>query len=318
MTGAAAAPSATVSILTYDGERYLERILTALEAQDYPGETEILVIDSGSTDGTLEILSRHPAVRVHRIPNTEFGHGRTRNLVAELATGELVAYLTHDAIPAGPGWLSAILAPMIDDERIVAVVGKQVARPGALPLQKYDIARTFAAQGPDYGVTVVWDRGQFADDAALETAGFYSDVNSAARRSVLRGQIPYRDVPYSEDQLFARDVLRAGMRKAYAPAAVVEHSNDLTIRELGTRIQEETHGLQSIGTVIPPVSVGRMLKQIIRGSVIDAAAIVTDRELTAGARLRALFVNPAAHVVKWSNQRAATLHPTPAQDSNPR
>ena len=318
MTGQTGMPSATVSILSYNGERYLDAILRSLETQDYSGPIEILVVDSGSTDGTLAILAAHPEVRVHRIPNAEFGHGRTRNLVAELARGELVAYLTHDAVPTGTGWLSALLAPLIDDERIVAVVGKQVARPGALPLQKYDIARTFASQGPDYGVTVTYDHGQLGESAALETAAFYSDVNSAARRRVLLEAIPYRDVSYAEDQLFARDVLRAGLRKAYAPEAVVEHSNDLTIRELGRRIQEETHGLQAIGTHIPPVSIGRMLKQIVRGSIVDAGSIITDRELTAGARLRALFVNPVAHVVKWSNHRAATLHPTPAQDSNPR
>lgn len=317
MNSGPSSPSATVSILSYNGEQYLERILQAVEGQDYPGDVEILVIDSGSTDATLEIVGRHPQVRLHTIPNSEFGHGRTRNLVAQLASGELVAYLTHDAVPTDARWLSALLGPLIDDERIAAVVGKQVARPGALPMQKYDIARTFRSLGPDYGVTVVYDHGQFADESALETAGFHSDVNSAARRSVLLGAVPYRDVAYAEDQLFGRDVLRAGLRKAYAPGAVVEHSNDLTLRQLGPRIQEETRGLQAIGTFIPRMSVGRMLKQIVRGSLVDAAAIATDRELGAAARLRALFVNPWVHVVKWGNYRAATLPPA-AEDTKAR
>jgi rhamnosyltransferase len=312
---ARALPLATVSVLTFNAETYLERILDALETQDYAGGAEILVVDSGSTDGTLEILARHPRVRVHAIPNSEFGHGRTRNLVAQLATGEFVAYLTHDAVPAGSGWLSALLAPMIDDERIAAVVGKQRARPGALPMQKYDIARTFASLGPEFGITVTYDHGQLTTSNALDQAGFYSDVNSAARRSVLTGPVPYRDVAYAEDQLFGRDVIRAGLRKAYAPQAVVEHSNDLTIRQLGARIRDETHGLQSIGTVISPMRRGRLLKQVVRGSLVDAGEILTDHELTPGAKLRALFVNPAVHVVKWSSYRAATL--APAQDTNP-
>ncbi|MBW4032836.1 MAG: glycosyltransferase family 2 protein [Acidobacteria bacterium] len=310
-------PSATVSILTFNGEAYLERIITALEGQDYAGSTEILVVDSGSTDGTLGILARHPQVRVHSIPNSEFGHGRTRNLVAQLATGELVAYLTHDAVPVGSGWLSALLAPMIDDERIAAVVGRQIARPGALPMQKYDIARTFASLGPEFGITVTYDHGQLTTANALATAGFYSDVNSAARRSVLTGPVPYREVSYAEDQLFGRDVIRAGLRKAYAPQALVEHSNDLTVRELGARIQEETRGLRNIGTAIPPMSRGRMVKQIVRGWIVDTVAITADHELGTGARFRALVINPVVHVVKWSNYRTATLHPAPAQDTNP-
>ena len=306
-----AAPAVTVSILTYNGERYLERILSAVEDQDYAGPVEVLVVDSGSTDRTLEIVRRHPGVRLHEIPNSEFGHGRTRNLVAQLAEGEFVAYLTHDAVPLGRDWLTSLVAPMVADPEVAGVVGRQVARSNALPMQKYDIRRTFASQGPDSGATVIFDRGQFDEPGALERAGFYSDVNSAARRSVLRGAVPYRDVPYAEDQLFGRDVLRAGLGKAYAPGAVVEHSNDLTIRELGARIGEEVEGLRAIGTPIAPVSRRRMLRYILGGVVIDAGQIVRDPDLGAGARIRALLVNPVVHVVKWRSYRAATLSAVP-------
>lgn len=312
-----ALPSVTVSILTLDGERYLERILSAIERQDYPGPTEILVVDSGSTDATLDIVAAHPAVRLHRLAPGEFGHGRTRNLVAELATGELVVYLTHDAVPVGSGWLSALVAPLVDDERVAGVVGRQVARPTALPLQKYDIARTFAALGPADRVTITADTGQLDEPGALERAGFYSDVNSAARRSVLRGPVPYRDVAYAEDQLFGRDLLRAGLRKAYAPDAVVEHSNDLTRRELGPRIVEEVEGLRSIGTVIAPVSRLRMLRYMASGILVDARDILRDRDLTPAQRLRALLVNPPLHVVKWTSYRAATLSAVALQQEIP-
>lgn len=312
-----AAPDVTVSILTLNGARYLARILEAIEQQDYPGRTEILVVDSGSTDATLDIVAEHPRVRLHMLSPGEFGHGRTRNLVAELATGEFVVYLTHDAVPVGDGWLSALLAPLLDDDRIAGVVGRQVARPGALPLQKYDIARTFAALGPPHGVTVTYDSGQLDAPGALERAGFYSDVNSAARRSVLRGAVPYRDVSYAEDQLFGRDLLRAGLRKAYAPQAVVEHSNDLTVRELGPRIAEEVHGLRSIGTRIAPVSRARMLRYILGGIATDARDIVRDPDLSAGERARALLVNPRLHVVKWRHYRAATLTADPPRQETP-
>ncbi|MDQ1596723.1 MAG: hypothetical protein QOI70_147, partial [Microbacteriaceae bacterium] len=62
---------ATVIIPTLNGERYLERLLRMLELQDFDGETEVLVIDSGSTDRTLEIVRSHPAVRLVEIPNGE-------------------------------------------------------------------------------------------------------------------------------------------------------------------------------------------------------------------------------------------------------
>lgn len=305
-------PSVTVSVLTFDGERYLEALLAAVEEQRYDGEVEILVVDSGSTDRTLEIVAAHPRVRLHRIPNSEFGHGRTRNLVAELATGDIVAYLTHDAVPAHPRWLHELVLPFVDDERIAAVVGKQVPRRSAPPILKYDIQRVFERLGPDYGMTVVADWGQLGDEGVRAAAAFYSDANSAARRSVLRGAVPYRDVAYAEDQLFARDLLAAGLRKAYAPRAAVEHSNDVALRTFGERIEADMVGLRAIGTSIPPVSAPAAVAQWLKWSLTDALAILVDRDYDMGAKLRWLVLTPWYHAVKWSAYRRGTRRPIPS------
>ncbi len=302
-------PSATVAILAYNGERYLDEILAAVEGQVWDGDIELLVIDSGSTDGTLGIVAAHPGVRLHEIPNAEFGHGRTRDLAARLATGEFVAYLTHDATPASPGWLAELIAPMLDDERIVAVLGKQVPRPHCHPMLKYEIQGTFAGLGPDFGVTVFRDDGRFASRAEFEAAAFYSDVNAAARRSVLTGPVPYRDVSYAEDQLFGRDVLSAGLRKAYAPRAAVVHSNDLTIREAGQRAVDEVLGLRRIGTEIPPMTHGQAFRVTARGILSDGLRIARDRQWGILARIRWLLVNPCYQVSKWSGHRRATRMP---------
>ena len=83
----------TVIIPTFNGERYLGRILDALREQDTDAGFEVLVVDSGSTDATLDIVAARVGalgeaqLRLHQIPNSEFGHGRTRNLAAQLARG---------------------------------------------------------------------------------------------------------------------------------------------------------------------------------------------------------------------------------------
>ena len=300
------APSVTVVILTYNGERYLEAILGSIEGQLYDGEVETVVIDSGSTDGTLAIVAAHPSVLLHRIPNTEFGHGRTRNLGAQLATGEIVAYLTHDAVPL-PGWLMALVEPLRADPLVVAVMGKQVPRANCFPLLKYEIRGVFAGLGPDFGTTVFWKNSAIVDNTTRDAAGFYSDVNAAARRSVLTGAIPYRDVSYAEDQLFGRDVIDRGMRKAYAPGAAVEHSNDLTLVQLGRRIVEEVLGLREIGTHIPPMSRGTVIRTVIIGVIKESVRIARDADFRLTTKLKWLVVNPWYHVVKWVNYRRATL-----------
>jgi rhamnosyltransferase len=298
-----------VSILTYNGEQYLDEILAALQVQKYDGVFDILVVDSGSTDSTLQIVARYPAVRLHRIQNSEFGHGKTRNLVAQLATGDIVAYLTHDAVPAHDRWLAELAAPFADDQRITAVVGKQVARRGAAPVLKYDIQRVFESLGPDYGITLVWDTGYPLGEGERVAATFYSDANSAARRDVLLGPVPYRDVSYAEDQVFGRDLFDRGFRKVYAPRAVVEHSNDTTLATFGKRIEADMVGLREIGTVVDPVSRLTAVKQFVKWSAADAAFILVDKEYGAGRKLYWLLVNPWYHAAKWRAYRRATVRP---------
>ncbi|MEY9951178.1 glycosyltransferase family 2 protein [Leifsonia sp. EB34] len=297
----------TIAILTYNGETYLRRILEMIRRQDFAGSVEVLVIDSGSTDSTLSIVADFPEVVLKQIPNSEFGHGRTRNLAAQLATGEFVVYLTHDAIPASESWLTELLAPFAIDEKIVAVMGKQVPRPGCFPLLKYEIRGVFAGFGPDFGTTVFYKDDFAKDEGVLGAMAFYSDVNSAARRSFLTDVVPYRDVRYAEDQLFGRDLLEAGYSKAYAGRAAVEHSNDLTLGEYERRIFDETVGLREIGFPIPPMSRPQQLRLTARGIVGDTLRILRDSEYSWKRKAFWLVVNPAYQVVKWSSYRDSTL-----------
>lgn len=300
-------PRVTVAILTYNGDDYIERILQQVMSQDIDGGVEVLVIDSGSTDDTLDIVARFPTVRLHQIPNAEFGHGRTRNLAAELARGEFIAYLTHDAIPVSDRWLYELLKPFELDERIVAVMGKQVPRSRCFPLLKYEIQGVFAGFGPDFGTSIFYKDSFVQSDGVLNAIGFYSDVNSVARREFLVQTIPYRDVRYAEDQLFGKDVIEAGYHKAYAGRAAVEHSNDLTRDEYRRRIFDETVGLRQIGFSIPEMSRKDQVRLTLRGIAGDTLRILRDGDYSRKRKLYWLLVNPFYQVTKWTSYRASTL-----------
>ncbi len=295
---------ATVAILSYNGEQYLDAILAALRTQVFDGSVEVLVIDSGSTDSTLEIVARYPEVRLHQIPNSEFGHGRTRNLAAQLAGGEFVAYLTHDAVPASDFWLAELLAPLRLFPGVEAVVGRQQPRPTCVPILKYEINRVFSTQGPEFGTTISYRSEAFERSPHYWLpAAFYSDVNSAARAAFLRDTIPYEDVDYAEDQVFGRAVLDAGYRKAYAARGSVVHSNDLTYREYAKRIFDEIVGLRASGAVVPPPP--SAFRRTVRALVLDPADIVRDRDFSVGRKLYWLLVNPFYHLAKARAGRRA-------------
>lgn len=296
----------TVAVLTYNGEMYLERILQQILEQRIDGAVEVLVIDSGSTDSTLDIVRRFPTVVLHQIPNDEFGHGKTRNLAAELAHGEFIAYLTHDAIPASHEWLKELLQPFRLDSSIVAVMGKQIPRQSCFPLMKYEIRGVFAGFGPDFGTSVFYKDDFVQSEGVLNAISFYSDVNSAARRAFLTDTIPYRDVRYAEDQLFGKDLIEAGYRKAYAGRAAVEHSNDLTLNEFRQRIFDETVGLRQIGFPIPVLTPKAQFRLTVRGILGDSARIAQDGDFSWKRKLYWLAVNPIYQIEKWKSYRSST------------
>lgn len=297
---------ASVVILTFNGETYLERLLAAVAEQEIEGDFEVMVIDSGSTDGTLDILARHPEVVLETIPNSEFSHGRTRQRAAAQAKGRYIAFLTQDAVPIGARWLAELLAPFAIDERIALVTGRQVPRLRAFPLQKYEIVSAFARLGPDAGITVYGAQAAPLSAAEASTAAFHSDVNAAVRRDLVMSSLPFRDVPYAEDQMMGRDALDGGWWKAYAGRAVVEHSNDLALAEYRRRIFDETVGLRRIGTPILPLSRISQAKLTLRGVVGDSLRILRDPAMTMPRRLAWLVRNPAYHAVKWASYAKAS------------
>lgn len=295
---------ATVVIPTYNGEKYLDQILSALATQQFDGDFEVLVVDSGSTDSTLSIVADHVGVRLHEIPNSEFGHGKTRNLAAQLATGEFVVFLTHDAIPADDHWLAEMIDPFARFDDVEAVLGRQVARPDCAPILKYEIRRAFDAQGPQFGTTISYFTPAFARDPEFaRRAAIYSDVNSAARRSFLTEVIPYQDVAYAEDQLFGQDVLAAGKSKAYAARGTVIHSNDVTYSEYKKRLFDEIVGLRASGAGVPPLP--GFFRTAVRALVLDPLDIIRDGEYSAGRKVYWLLVNPFYHLAKYRSVRRA-------------
>ena len=309
--GKRGAVDVTVFIPTFNGQTYLDRLLVAVENQDFAGTCEILIIDSGSTDATLEIIRRHPLVRLVEIPQSEFGHGRTRNHAAQLARGAYIAYLSHDAIPANKQWLTQLLAPLMPFTtgvsealvpQCVAVFGKQVARDHCFPSLAYEIEDLFRACGPDDVPALVW--AGTAGVSSLRAAElFYSDVNSATRTDLVRGEIPYRDLDYSEDLAFARDVLDAGFAKAYQPLAIVEHSNDVSLSEYGARVFDETLGRRRVEGVRRRHSALGMILRFLRDVARSSVRIVRDAHYTSKEKRRWLIDNPRYLAKKWMNIR---------------
>ena len=246
MTPVHAKPVASVVIPAKNAASIIGDVLDAVTTQNAPWPYEVILIDSGSRDGTLDVVARYPQVRVIQIPPAEFGHGRTRNLGVASAHGDFVAFLTHDAIPADDQWLVNLVAPMLDSHEVAGVFGRHLAHKGATPCVVRDLELHFEGLRQAGARLRLDDADRYLRDPGYrQLLHFYSDNNSCMRRSVWE-KIPYPDVHYAEDQLWAQKIIEQGHVKAYAHDAVVRHSHDYGVVETFRRSFDESSALRTL------------------------------------------------------------------------
>ena len=216
-------PSVSVVIPTKNAGSGFAETLQAIRNQTI--ESELVVIDSGSTDETL-VLARQYGAKVESIPPESFNHGGTRNRGIAQSRGRYCVLLVQDALPVGKTWLQALLLPL-DDPNVAGVAALVEPRPDADPVGRWEALAQSDLLGPFNRLSEVRDWKAFdslsrEDRLRLVTC---NNVASALRREVWE-EMPFSETAFAEDLDWGLRALRAGHRLAYAPDAVVRHSHD--------------------------------------------------------------------------------------------
>ena len=198
-----------VVIRALDEAELIGRCLEALRDQRGSHALDIVVVDSGSTDATVEIAEAGGARVVHIAPE-DFDYSRALNVGIEEARGELVAILSAHAIPLDDRWLERMIAPF-EDPKVAGVGSRQITWPGAGWSEVERLRSAFGDTRRDY-------RG--GDTGGL----LFSNAASVIRRSVWEER--RFTLPAVEDLDWARRVIAAGLTIVYEPAAAVYHSHD--------------------------------------------------------------------------------------------
>jgi rhamnosyltransferase len=265
-------PKATVLIPSKNGGAIFEKVLARVVAQRTPWPFEILVIDSGSIDNTIEACRKYSQVRLHTIQPNEFGHGKTRNLGVEMARGEFVALITQDALPASEHWLEELVSVIERDPSIAGVFGRHIAYPDANPFTTHEIELHFAGFDA-WQVVHLDDPERYARDQGYrQVLHFFSDNNALIRRSVWQ-VLPYPEVDFAEDQIWAQKIIEAGYKKAYARDAVVVHSHNYGLFERLQRSFDEAYAFRRLfGYVLctGPLSLMRSWAALTRRDLVYA------------------------------------------------
>ena len=234
---------ASVLIPVKNGEPLLGPVLDAVLQQQTPWAFEVVVVDSGSKDNSVE-LARERGVRVEEILPSEFGHGRTRNYLASLSHGDFLVFITQDARPADTHWLRRLVEGCDSAPDVAGAFGPHRAHPGARLVTQRELQEHFAGFGNTLSRVRMEDRERFDREVGhRQFLHFFSNNNSCLRRTVWE-RLPFPDVMFAEDQTWMLAAIKAGCSKAYVPEAAVYHSHDFGVWETLQRNFDEASSFQ--------------------------------------------------------------------------
>lgn len=230
--------SVTVIIPTLNAESYIHKQLAAIQNQSYSGPVDVVVIDSSSQDKTEEIVKTFAFAAFVKIKRSEFTHGYSRNLGVRHAKGDIVAFLSQDALPYDESWLENLIRPLIQDG-IAASYSRQVPYPDASPMETYFLKTHFPSERK-----VMFSNKSSGALKLMDV--FFSNVSSAGLTGIVR-QYPFQeDLIMSEDQQFSRDVVNAGHKISYEPSSIVLHSHQYKLKTVFQRYFDSAYSLTCI------------------------------------------------------------------------
>lgn len=218
-----------------DGAPFLREMLPQLLSQSIAASLEIVAVDSGSSDDSIDVLVQHGAT-VLSIAPAEFDHGLTRNLGAAHARGEVLVFLSQRARPVGDRWLAPLISALDADPEVVGVCSRVLPYPEADILTRRDAERELSGS-PSRRRAQILDRETYVQMTEHERRVFlnFHTVSAAIRAEAWR-RTPFRSVrTLGEDLLWAREVVQGGWALVHEPASLVLHSHDYSLIELFAR-----------------------------------------------------------------------------------
>ena len=214
-----------IIIPTYNGGQVFSKCLEMIGQQDYGAEIQLIVVDSGSTDGTIELAERAEAL-IRKIDKNEFHHANTRNEAVLLADFENIVFTVQDAVPCSESWLSDLERSLFEAD-VAAVYTDQIPHDDATPYARFEIESISKARGGKQRIQQIESLEAFKEmpyDEAYRAIGL--DNVCAIYKKELLVNIPFPEVDFAEDMAWAFKNMLFGHRLMYQPDIKVKHSHN--------------------------------------------------------------------------------------------
>lgn len=221
-------PLVSVVIRTLNEERYLEELLSAIQSQILVNVLcEVVIIDSGSTDRTLQIAEEF-SCRITHIDKQDFTFGRSLNWGSHFAQGDYLVYVSGHCIPASDSWLENLVAPLLEG------------------LSGYSYGRQLGRDTTKFSEIQLFEK-YFPEFSDIPQEGFFcNNANSAISRDVWEAFKFDENVTGLEDMELAKRYVEAGGSIAYVAEAPVFHIHDEVWAQTKRRYERESVALRII------------------------------------------------------------------------
>lgn len=205
-------PFVSIIMRSYNEGWALKETLPAIQAQDYQN-WELIVIDSGSTDGSVDLIKAAKPAHFVQIESKDYVPGKVMNHGMRLGKSDFGIFINADATPQGSNWMRP-LVDALQDEKNAAVFGRQIPRPDCQAVFACDYERCFGPSRESAG----WDH-------------FFSMVSSGLRKDVWSKRGFREDLQYAEDDEYTRWCKEQGYRVVYCEESVAMHSHNYTAEQ---------------------------------------------------------------------------------------
>jgi rhamnosyltransferase len=273
-------PLISIVLRSFNEGWALQETLPALRTQSYR-PWELIVFDSGSTDGSCDLIRKFGPAHFVQLQPHEYNPSRVLNQGMKLSRSEFVVFLNADATPQGPEWLRPLVNPLFAPQT-AAVFGRQIPRPDCPAVYVHDYQRCFGGSRESSR----WEH-------------FFSMVSSGLRKDIWSKRGFREDLQYSEDDDYTRWCVAQGYQVIYCPASVVMHSHNYTPHQAYKRSFGEACALAAVWK--RPVNQINWPRTVLLGWLNDLR-----RDFLYCARSSRLGELPHAARIRW-NQRCAKL-----------
>ena len=270
-------PLASIIVRSFNERWALRDTLPALQAQAF-GPWELIVIDSGSTDGSVDLIRQAHPHHFIQIRPEEYNPSRVMNRGMELARSDYGIFLNADATPRDSNWLRP-LVDALQDRSVAAVFGRQLPRPHCRAVFAHDYERCF---GPNRE-SAQWEH-------------FFSMVSSGLRKDIWAKRGFLEKFQYSEDDEYTRWCRAQGYSVVYCHDSVVIHSHNYTAAQAYKRSFGEARALAAVWPRAPHQFNWR--RTVLLGWLNDLR-----RDAGWCARHKRLSELPHAAQIRWHQRR---------------